>query len=254
MLNNQILEYFRMQKSVFTDNFRFAAQNANEEAIHDMRVSIKRLRLLYKFVDYASNGKLKSKKRIKPLNKVFRSAAKLRDIQIQLHLLQNVQNELNLNLLKDNEKLQNIASLETEKLILYFSAFNYQKIEKQFLKAEEKIKRILENKDIGHFYDAYKANRLNKIKKLMNNPQPDYHKIRKRIKEIAYLTEIKEQNSQELIALKQIGKELGNWHDIEVFLNIPYLKHLEIEKYYQTEQLRIIEEFNKLYAKLFIQA
>ncbi|MCF6241311.1 MAG: CHAD domain-containing protein [Bacteroidales bacterium] len=257
MQNNEVLKYFYIHKTNFENNLKIVAQTAPEEAIHDMRVSIKRLRLLYKFMDYCFDKQFKAVKKSKSLSKVFKSAANLRDIQIQTKLIEDIEEKLNIKLsewiIRNNEK----EKTEIERLKNYLKKYNYFKLEKQFVKSEHLLEvKLKETKaDFNILINKYFNNRLEKIALLLNQDKIDYHKIRKRIKEPTYLTEIININTgnvpEKLILLKKLGKLLGDWHDIEVFIREKKLNtYKNIVNYLEEKQDSLIKDFNRYYTAL----
>ncbi len=254
-MNNDIVQkYFQIHKTIFEDNFKIAAQTAQEEAIHDMRVSIKRLRLLFKFLNFCFDKKFQPKKKAKQLIKVFKSAAILRDIQIQIVLLEDVEYKLGINLTKQKDRLKKQENIEIAYLKEFLSKFNYVKLKKQFQKAENTIQNTINysKPDIPISIKKYYDKRITLINRLLNKDKIDYHKIRKRIKELTYLTEIQsiniENTPEKLVHLKQMGKLLGDWHDIEVFLKERHFAQNEIiQTYLKEKQNNLISAFKESY-------
>lgn len=252
MQNNQIHEYFQIHKTKFENNFKIVKQSAEEEAIHDMRVSIKRLQLFYKFIDFYYGKKFNAGKRLKILRKIFKSAANLRDIQIQLTLLEDIEQKLNIKLIEWKNELRIKENTNTELLKEFLSKINDIKINKQFQKSENFIKSIQPNTDINNKIEKFYNKRLLSIEQILKQEKIDYHKIRKRIKELSYLTEILNihtvKQNEKLNNLKQMGRLLGDWHDIDVFFKEHSLNNDDIiTKYLKEKQNRLISDFIENY-------
>ncbi len=259
MIKKQILEYFQNQKNVFNLNFESAFSQNNEIAIHDMRVSIKRLRLIYKFLDFFTDKQFCAKKKAKLLLRVFKSVGPLRDAQIQLSILEGFKANLGsdctslFEFLKLKEKTGLRIFMQESKL------FDITKINQLFNFSEALLKIIIEFEGLAKAFEDYKKNRQQKINNLLKSAKHkiDFHQVRKRIKDLSYLAEIQmiqasEPNSQ-IQYLKQLGKKLGDWHDFEVFLSELNTMNLaqkesiknfkEIEEKLKQQQQVILNEF-----------
>jgi len=225
MIKQQILKYFQNQKNQFDLNFKPAFSIANEKAIHDMRVSIKRLRLIYRFLDFVSDKQFCAKKKSKLLVNIFKSAGPLRDVQIQLSILEELKEDLKSNYPNLNEFLNIKLKEGIKKFREKGVTFNVNEIDQLFNFSEAVLKIIIDFPDLQQAFENYKKNRQQKIQTLLKNAKNkvDFHQVRKRIKDLTYLAEIQqiqiEKPNDEVIHLKLLGKKLGDWHDIEVFLN-----------------------------------
>lgn len=258
MLQSTIHRYFQIHKLIFENNFKAAVNTFQEGAIHDMRVSIKRLRLLYKLINFCFDENFEPGKRAKYLKKVFKSAAGLRDVQIQKILIEDIEIKLNIHLNEAKSRLQKQENIEIAHLKAFLSKFNYIKLEMQFQKVEKTINAPINysNTEIYEGIRKYFHNRISMINQLLNKDIVDYHKIRKRIKELAYLLEIQyintENASGKLEQLKQMGKQLGDWHDIEVFLKTQvFLQDNKVLYYLKEQQTKLLSGFKKNY-ELFL--
>ncbi len=259
MIKQQILKYFQNQKNQFDLNFEPAFSIANEKAIHDMRVSIKRLRLIYRFLDFVSDKQFCTKKKSKLLVNVFKSAGPLRDAQIQLSILEELKEDLKSNYPNLNEFLNIKLKEGIKKFREKGVTFNVNEIDQLFNFSEAVLKIIIDFPDLQQAFENYKNNRQQKIQTLLKSAKNkiDFHQIRKRIKDLTYLAEIQqiqiEKPNNEVIHLKQLGKKLGDWHDLEVFLNeLNSIKSKQkktgddiekIEVKLKQQQEKIIDEF-----------
>ena len=266
MIKKQILEYFKNQQKLFELNFEPAFSTTNEKAIHDMRVSIKRLSLLYRFLDFFSDKQFCAKKKTELLINVFKSAGPLRDAQIQLFIFEKLKDDLKVDYNDLNEFLRLKEKSGIEKFKEKSNTFDPDRIKHLFNFSESLLKIIIFFPGLQIAFDSYKENRQHKIRSLLKRDKQkvEFHKVRKRIKDLTYLTEIQQvqsdETNEELAHLKLLGKKLGDWHDLEVFLNeLSYLKSEkkkpvvdfeEIEAKLKQQQQRIIDEFYKEYDNL----
>ncbi|RLD67479.1 MAG: hypothetical protein DRI95_04755 [Bacteroidetes bacterium] len=266
MIKKQILEYFDIQQKQFELNFEPAFTTTDEKSIHDIRVCIKRLRLLYRFLDFFSDEQFCSKKKAKLLADVFKSAGPLRDAQIRIAIFEKMKGDLKSNYTDLNEFLKLQERSEIRKFKQKANTFNAEQIRDLFNFSEALLKIIIHFPGLQIAFDSYKENRRNKIRSLLKRDKPkvEFHQVRKRLKDLTYLTEIQQlpsdETNEELLNLKLLGKRLGDWHDLEVFLDeLNYLKSEkkkpevdfeEIEAKLKQQQQVIIDEFYKEYANL----
>jgi len=86
----QCLEKYR-RKLVSDANrqLRVIAESPDESAVHDFRVVIKRLRALYEFLG-GIDEKISVKPLLKPYRVLFKSLGRIRDAQIAIHLIEDL--------------------------------------------------------------------------------------------------------------------------------------------------------------------
>lgn len=221
MNKKHIITYFQSQQTQFRLNFEPAFVLLNEDAIHDMRVSIKRLRLLYRFLDFFADKQFCAKRKANMLIDVFKLSGSLRDTQIGLTVVEKFQDYLqtDYHIVKEN--------LQQEKKILstYFKKnqgqFEQIEINRLFFLSETNLKIIVDFPALQQTFDIYKEISLQKLAVLLMLPQVNFHTVRKKVKSLTYLTEIEQIQqtgpSQNLLLLKLMGKLLGEWHDLKIF-------------------------------------
>lgn len=81
-LKAALLGYFASNKSVILSRLKVKSGPELEEAVHQLRVSTKKLRALYRLCAHISQGAFDEKKQIKPLRRLFKSAGPLRELQV----------------------------------------------------------------------------------------------------------------------------------------------------------------------------
>lgn len=82
MDRKQFLKFCSDYRNGIERNLRVAARSADVDALHDLRVAIKRLRALMRVFDAMVPGEL-GKKSLRPLRDLFRAAGAMRDLQVQ---------------------------------------------------------------------------------------------------------------------------------------------------------------------------
>ncbi len=217
VINNYFLHYLEQ----FKVNLEKAMEHYDPEAIHEYRVSVKRIRAIIRGLDRIYDQKLFSGKMIRPLRLMFKAGGTIRDDQVQIGLVENIEKEYS----------QSFPLIKS---------FYYKRIEDQrnnfFLKSidfeyesipifSRQVENILDPLD-----DAYLESNLyrwlhesmEKLKgKRYDLETPDkLHRFRTRFKENGYVAEMiyqsKYSNYITRVAfnrMKNFGQVLGDWHD-----------------------------------------
>jgi len=222
--------YVNKQLIVFTDNLNLASKNKNEEAIHDLRVALKRVFAIRHILKQTlTDYDLSIKPHFKPLKNIFNLTGIIRDHQL---LIQNSHSRLSHNdyiqfrricnstIKNTHQKLfESLASIsiqtEIRRVTKIFSILNLMRPE--FI--IETTLRLIETND-------------NYIQHEFHNPSCNFHNIRKWTKEQYYLYSLliefyKYNIDDSLIAKKkESGSKLGDWHDLRILHH--HLSHNEI--------------------------
>ncbi len=235
MPNGLYLRYYE-RLDEFKNNFNQTVAFPSEQNIHDLRVSIKKLRTILIFLQRLLP---KSKEEITLLLKqilpIFKEAGIVRELQVLELQLNNENKELKIFL---QEKIK-LATRSFETTSQNFDSDSWIQYHAKLLKSTKTvhIKTIEQNLN-NHFRSIYF-----RILQRLKSETIRYHQIRKGFKNIAELlslwTQINPKNpfipySEKI---KEINTRLGNWHDHEV--NISFLKSLNID---QSEDLKQLQE------------
>ncbi|THB72179.1 MAG: CHAD domain-containing protein [Gammaproteobacteria bacterium] len=220
--SNDFSEHFVARFENFEQCYSQTLQVFNLENIHDLRVSIKRLRALLSLIELASEKRVDCSQCFILLGPIFKNAGYIRECQVNIFLLKQFDNKVSMffrdYLIKKQTKAAKKLTNETKEFDIELLKKNYQRSE-QFL-TDSSVKEI--NKV------ALKSvkKRAAKIKQLKveSGGNLGIHRIRKHIK---YIIEILElivgisDNKQ----LKQLNKKaklcankIGEWHDYQVLL------------------------------------
>jgi CHAD domain-containing protein len=76
-------KYFDLQRKAFERNYPILQVISETEAIHDLRVCLKKLRTLFSLFGYIAPTKFNSKQNFKPFRQLFREVGIIRDLQVQ---------------------------------------------------------------------------------------------------------------------------------------------------------------------------
>lgn len=234
MPNGLYLRYYERLHE-FKNYFNQTVAFPSEENIHDLRVSIKKLRTILLFLQrLLPNSKEDIKFLLKQIIPVFQEAGILRELQV-----------LELQLNKENKKLKILlqkkiksATQSFETTSQNFDHDSWIQHHARFLKSTKSVDtKTIEQNLSDHFRSIY-----HKILQQLKSETIRYHQIRKGFKNIAELlslwTQINPKNPfiPYIAKIKEINTRLGNWHDYDV--NITFLKSLNIDQSEDVKQLQ----------------
>ena len=218
VMAEQIIDYFRKHRQVIEENLELSRDPLDIEAIHNLRLSIKRMRVVAMLAEILSRGKFDMKQQLKDIRKLFRRAGRLRDMQVALQLLKEY----------DNDGLQSVID----------------HIEARELKQRRKYEEVLSGFDPGildRFEENLIASTAGVDKKVMTHAgftmlsdlefdihriyhsskeEKRLHRIRRRLKDINYLNNIFAESlpvadhlNISVEKLRELGEVAGTWHD-----------------------------------------
>ncbi len=221
MTGSDIFAYFKKQSNKIEMNFFRALVLHEELPIHDLRVAVKRLRALFKFLNEQHISRPDSVSFIRQLNKIYKPLGYIRDLQIKTGLIKSY-NDNDQDFFKDYvtalEKRQKWGrhKLQGSGSTFYYSSFLIFKKHKPFYP----IRKI----NLNH--RKVISERITRIRRHLRheNKELHLHQIRKRLKEIYYCMEM---NGLEHIKIRSINLDLskirkledtiGKWRDTHLF-------------------------------------
>lgn len=244
-----LIRSWKKELQVFYRNLSILQNNLDQEAIHDLRVSIKKLRSYYRLY---VNILAKDKDAVFSLatKKLFSVLGRQRNIEISIELFQKLNGEKKISELEKHFKLFLEETKQSSRSVLkHYAPVELRKstleIEKNSSQLEdEKIKR-----DLLRLF----KNSIADVKKHLKDFSENYHIARKKLKDIFYWNEILPENfyfkKQELKSLKTILDHLGDAQDLVVLRsNLKYFRKTFLAK--GEEEYRSLHQFEeKIIAK-----
>jgi len=219
--------------------------NPNDENIHDIRVSIRRLESAYQIFPKNVRKQERIREYVKYAKKLFKLNAKIRDYDIictnmELHHPNKTQNLVSALKSSRNEQIK-----DASKLALEISRLGVLKITKSSIKKSKLTKRYLKILD-GIILDIHK----NSIIALGDERKiSELHTLRKNFKKLRYTLELasdKKTTYDILQNLKNIQDILGEIHDSDIIID--YLKSVDRDSKYSdiiaAEVLRRSKKYN----------
>jgi CHAD domain-containing protein len=223
IISNSLVDYINSIYSAFEKNFKICKNKADFDAIHDARVSLRKLMSLYTFIYFLNNNKIQSIKNLKKIKKFQKLFSKSRDCQVSLYYATNTDIK-NLNNNDFIDYLKSVKLMEEKKLLKNIKNYKTSEI----LNTREYMintllsdinKPILENKLICAVDDSF----LNVVEKLLIlnfNEIATFHSLRIALKKFRYSLEILDKvtnnHSDRITELKILQDYLGELQDLKV--------------------------------------
>jgi CHAD domain-containing protein len=220
-VNKVVIGYLDYYFGHFVKNFEKARSEFDDEAIHQFRVSIKRIRSVFRAINKIYPGDPLADEWLDPLREMFKAGGTIRDEQVQLELIKNIEisNKVSFPLIRDlyQRKIEN--SIDE---FLIRSKFFDRKILETFSKDISNSLAHFSGSDFQSRLYSWMDNSMEKLRHRRHKASDPFHlhRFRTRFKELSYLVEmiydselhpnIEKQTYQKL---KSFGQQLGDWHD-----------------------------------------
>jgi CHAD domain-containing protein len=222
-----ILAYFYKHKSLIEENLLLCDNPENVEAVHNLRLSVKRLRVLARLTDELSERTFDARGSMKKINKLFKRAGRLRDVQILIALSTELPEESLPALADFTTRLQAREKIQRNKFGLLLHSFTGKSLDDFGLKLSALLADVSEKKALMGG-DKLMTIFMSEISDLFHGGTDEkrLHEIRARLKDINYLNNIfdeqlriEEQIHISVERLKEIGELAGTWHDYLNFIS-----------------------------------
>ncbi|MCB0804257.1 MAG: CHAD domain-containing protein [Bacteroidales bacterium] len=221
-MKNEISAYYLLQKDIFEENFRLVIDQFDQEAIHKMRTTTKRLRALFLLIGFLTEEKFKPKNQLKKIRSLFKLAGKIRELQIEQGLVQTYNSENNKESGAYTEYLRTREYREISRFLKHLPEIAKRK---RILKDNKILAAIesIDEKTVHAQCRLFIRNKLNEANEIIHKPKSNHriHSVRTIVKQLYYLAEIE---SFKPLFEKESGKDpekfreteqlIGNWHDL----------------------------------------
>lgn len=223
MLKKEIqIKYFEERMDFMTDHFYNFLLTRDSPELHGLRIELKKIKSLINLSKFCrKNSNISGQ--FKQLKKVFKAAGLIRSTDI---------NKLNV---KKYQKNDSISDIEHANLMdVYCSEFitKSYKYEKQIKTSFKKIAKSFQNIK-NNCIEEFFINHLQNIAGLFlqDEPEKNFHKCRKMIKDLIYISEYTSQLlSNKMVIntfyLSILEDQIGKWHDS--ILTLGFLKNVKI--------------------------
>lgn len=204
---------YRMRVHKLTQDIQSALENCDPDAIHDVRVSIRRMVMLCSILKRSGKAPY-SKKELRILKTKFKRAGALRDIQVQLQLITVWEKELQIRFDQYKKYLERREKTLQQYFKRAFQTLNLRKL------IPDGVRRLSFCQDIEKELQSLDADFRQKSQ--TNHP---LHPLRITAKKLKYLLEVQQAcypgfGSTETFRkyLAHLQDLLGSWHDVEMGL------------------------------------
>jgi CHAD domain-containing protein len=222
-----LLESFlKENEALFLAHASSAALPDSFTGIHQMRVAAKRLRSLFKLMDWLAPDRFKSKLELRELRKYFKAAGMVRDIQMRQLLLEGYCNKLGLDFDRYSALLRADRLAAQKDLKKRMRCFSPKIMEAP----ATRLLTLLHTMEEGELVEGthHLLENMQEQMQLLFPPTYDperFHKIRIVLKESLYVHGLvcmvdadAGLGTEGVEALKKAAETAGEWHDLEVFL------------------------------------
>ncbi|MDN5202713.1 CHAD domain-containing protein [Fulvivirgaceae bacterium BMA10] len=222
MRKNHLIQHYLDKLASFHLYFKRTLEGQEIEDIHQLRVTIKKLRAMYALMELATRGTLKKKECFALFSKLFDEAGKVRDAQVSLSIIERSKARY---LVSFAENLRTIQKHANEKLLTSMQAFDFKRLEMLNNKLLQAMKELSVEIVIRESV-TYILKEVRNVYVLKDH-LPDnrkLHKIRIRLKAVIEILTIMNELDATLRLeelrnnFKSIEKQIGKWHDYIILL------------------------------------
>jgi CHAD domain-containing protein len=267
-INETIIQFISEQVQNVADFSKKSELEQSEVNLHELRVACKKLKAMYQVLSGISEGNFDSKFHFEEVDKLFKAVGTLRDIHVQIELMNQVAEENSFEL---SEKFKNLFEAKINEIEhsvkQAITGFNSEKMIESLEHAELLIEHLDEKillKDIRKLLKK----RLWQIQKLLpcKKEEEKIHLMRKRVKQVCYVVDLlkeidpKKNHFKNYMGFKEAAEFLGKWHDCVVLIaptetyieeNIEDDSTLYLYAYLKIDEKKFLKKARKKLKKYF---
>lgn len=215
MNNSAFIQHYAAQLKTFTKYFSKTQEDFEMEDLHQLRVSIKKMKATWSFVEVISAGNWDKSILLDDVKPMFKAAGKLRETQINLELIEKLQftgaPAYTKRLHRDESKYLN----KFRENLLLFDPVKFESDQETLLQ----IMETLTDEQVQHKAAVFILEQLRYAESSRKN---QLHKTRiamKMVQEVlAMMKEIHASLDSFRQEIKSLNEHLGKWHDYVVFI------------------------------------
>ena len=210
--DNPILKNWLLQEKVFNENLILSRKRPTKISVHDLRVSIKKMRSYLRLKEELTKEEWKGS--FSKIIALFKSFGRLRDYDMSLNLIRKLERKEFLSFIYFKEYLSVNRSLTRKWVKRDALKFNEQEPD-VFNKQFDLLPGT--NQEICEKIIQLSAFKIKKVKNLTKHFQKNAHEIRKQLKDLYYWLKICPKGLAEgfinMKVLDRLLTYLGNWQD-----------------------------------------
>ena len=224
-LKAAIQTFFETNKGIVSQKILVKPGPDQEDAVHDMRVAVKKIRTVFRLIEYLAPGRFHQKQQMAKLRVLFRSAGLLRELEVSLGVNESYEQlqtafyrRVAQLLYREKQSAQPLYELERK-------AYREQSV----IRAGKLLSEILSEMPESLLVEKTEALYRHRLDQMLAVMPATYdpeliHKARIHLKEAMYLMGLLQQGGYAdrlpagiLEAAKAAAEVAGDWHDREVF-------------------------------------
>jgi CHAD domain-containing protein len=221
-MQERLLRYYSKHCGLFVSNFRRALAGFDEEAVHDMRVAVKRIRAVYLLMERMFPNKYIAETEEGQLKELFRLSGRMRDAHVQQQLLNTYADQLSTSFPEYAASLKAAEKKAVRKFTKFLNGFDAEAdLQKKLLNFTSLIKYA--DKDMIRNNVIFLVDELMEAVGTMRDDQmgdENLHEIRRKLKQCHNLLTLFDKDDPDLPQLNLtiqkldlVNDLLGKWHD-----------------------------------------
>jgi CHAD domain-containing protein len=224
--NPEIYHFLRVQLHHLRKHFVATRAGMSVEAIHQMRVALKRIRTIHKLKKHIHFPSLLNDEQYVSLKSIFAVAGQMRDLQVQQNMLALYAEEHGVEVKEFAACIDDLEKHNAGQLKQAILAFDFKFFD--ILKQNPGMRAFIEeNIDVEKECTEFLQLKINTINGLLLLIDRDeyVHDLRKEVKQLFFVLEFLQKyfpdsryGAYDLKTLKETGEQLGNWNDCEVLI------------------------------------
>lgn len=216
---NFLKELWHKQCIIFMDNLTLIRVRPSKKAIHDFRVSFKKLKSVIHLSGIPSTSDMEGFEEVKNF---FRITGKYRDVEMSISLLNKTCKEENISLPSFSRHLKYMLVITKKPVAEAAMAPLGTALEKMTAEIEKKLEDVTDELLIKKI-EQQSADLLKEVSALMEEFTKNAHPVRIKLKELYYWLSHCPVNpfftKKQMHRFDQALTALGNWHDFLVLYN-----------------------------------
>lgn len=227
-MHQRLSNYFGKQCTAFAANFVKVRESFDTDAIHDMRVAVKRIRAVLMLLEKLDPA-FDAEKAEGELNRLFKLSGKMRDAQVQQLLIKKYESALD----QDFSDFTGYLIRQEKKSIRRFTGYLEEHKVRDYTASFQQTADEIPGKKKGQAIGDAIINLVNELLEKCGNLKSDQvhdenlHEIRRKLKQCNYLLTVFHRDdpalpllSQTLKLLETANDLLGEWHDHVVGMEV----------------------------------
>jgi CHAD domain-containing protein len=230
-MTDHLKQYFDKQYLRFANLYKECRENYDIEEVHDMRLSMKKIKAFLLFIEAIEPDSISAKTLLVNFKKLFKKAGSIRDIQMQKVIALEFEKELDTSF---TEYINYLNKKEKKAIKAFENKKGVYDPEQDYTHLKEKINKALDKQSEDAFLKTGENSFMKKheeLKKMIKGKltTKQMHTVRIKLKQFSYILKLwqsKESDRNifpfERSELQEIESKLGSWHDLVVAQTLLY--------------------------------